>query len=293
MFYDHFSARSAGGRGGGGVSPLTNDLWKGDQCFSCGLHGHGVNRCSQLDITFLYVLLGWSVDVRNGQYRPSRMRGNGQDLRRGKEGWFGREGQPPGPLMIVTHLTQVGVIIWLGDNRRMAPIDPDGLCMPRVSQHWGASLRRKKKRRDRPVLDGVNRVVARNSTMESISRSERDGGHMAPLGRNKGVPRRGMRPAGVSGPAQQMAPVGVRNVKGRSAVRPLSVEAVEFSPTLDSEMKVMSGQKIVSSEAGGSCPGGSCPGGSCPGGSCRCPYSDGGKGDVFGCGGGSCLGLCD
>ena len=44
----------------------------------------------------------------------------------GKEGWFGREGQPPGPSMIVTHLTQVGVIIRLGDNRRMAPIDPDG-----------------------------------------------------------------------------------------------------------------------------------------------------------------------
>ena len=37
--------------------------------------------------------------------------------------------------------------------------------------------------------------------------------------------------------------MGVRNVKGRSAVRPLSVEAVEFSPTLDPERTVMSGQK--------------------------------------------------
>ena len=90
--------------------------------------------------------------------------------------------------------------------------------------------------------------------MESISRLERDGGHMAPLGRNEGVPRRGMRLAGVSGPAQQMAPVGVRNVKGSSAIRPLSVEAVEFSPTLDPEMKVMSGQKSVSSGAGGVAP---------------------------------------
>ena len=86
--------------------------------------------------------------------------------------------------------------------------------------------------------------------MESISRSERDGGRMAPLGRNKGVSRRGMRPAGVSGPPQQVAPVGVRNVKGRSAIRPLSVEAVEFSPTLDPERNVMSGQKTVSSGAG-------------------------------------------
>ena len=87
--------------------------------------------------------------------------------------------------------------------------------------------------------------------MESISRSERDGGRMAPLGRKEGVPRRGMRPAGVSGPAQQMAPVGVRDVKGRPAVWPLSVEAVEFSPTLEPERNGMSGQKTVSSGAGG------------------------------------------
>ena len=43
-----------------------------------------------------------------GQYRASRMRGDEQDLRRGKEGWFGREGQPPGPSVTVTRLTQVG-----------------------------------------------------------------------------------------------------------------------------------------------------------------------------------------
>ena len=42
-----------------------------------------------------------------------------------------------------------------------------------------------------------------------------------------------------------MAPVGVRDVKGRSAVRPLSVEAVEFSPALVPEKNVMSGQKTV------------------------------------------------
>ena len=73
--------------------------------------------------------------------------------------------------------------------------------MARVSQHALGSLTpAEEKQRDRPVLDGVNRVVARNSMMESISRSEWDGVRMAPLGRNKGMPRRGMRPAGVSGP---------------------------------------------------------------------------------------------
>ena len=100
----------------GGTSPLTDDLWERGQCFSCGLHGHRVNRCSRLDISFPYILPGWSVDVRNGQYRASRLRGDEQNRWRGKEGWFGREGQPPRPSMIVKHLTQVVVIIRLGSN---------------------------------------------------------------------------------------------------------------------------------------------------------------------------------
>ena len=29
----------------GGAIPLTNDQWKRGPCFSCGLQGHGVNRC--------------------------------------------------------------------------------------------------------------------------------------------------------------------------------------------------------------------------------------------------------
>ena len=110
------------------------------------------------------------------------------------------------------------------------------------------------KRRDRLVPDGGNIVVARNTTMESISLSELDRGRMAPLGRNVGIPGRGMRLAGVSGPAQQMAPVGVGDAKRRSTVRPLLVEAVEFSPTLDPEMNVVTRRKTVSSGAGGIAP---------------------------------------
>ena len=71
----------------GGTPPLTDDMWDHGQCFSCGFHGHGVNRCSQLDISFPYKMPGWSVNVRNGQYRASRMRGDGQDRQRGKERW--------------------------------------------------------------------------------------------------------------------------------------------------------------------------------------------------------------
>ena len=39
-------------------------------CFSCGCQGHGVNRCSQVDTSLPFLPQGWSVDVRNGQYRP-------------------------------------------------------------------------------------------------------------------------------------------------------------------------------------------------------------------------------
>ena len=76
----------------GGMPPPTDDLWDRGQCFSCGFHGHVVNRCPQLDISFPYKMLRWLVNVWNGQYRASRMRGDGQDRRRGKEGWSRREG---------------------------------------------------------------------------------------------------------------------------------------------------------------------------------------------------------
>ena len=41
-------------------------------CFSCGRQGHGVNRCSQVDTSFPFLPPGWSMDVRNGQYRATR-----------------------------------------------------------------------------------------------------------------------------------------------------------------------------------------------------------------------------
>ena len=63
-----------------------------------------------------------------------------------------------------------------------------------------------------------------------------------------------MRPAGISGPARQVAPVRGNDVKGRSAVRPLLVEAVEFSPALVPEKNLISGRKTMSSGAGGVAP---------------------------------------
>ena len=40
-------------------------------CFSCGRPGHGVNICSRVDTSFPFLPQGWSVDVRDGQYRAS------------------------------------------------------------------------------------------------------------------------------------------------------------------------------------------------------------------------------
>ena len=86
-----------------------NDERDGGQCCSCGFLGHG------------------EVHI------PTR----------GK-GWFGREGQPPGPSVTITHLTQVGVVVRLGNDRKKTLMDPDGPRMCRASQFWGALLRRKR-----------------------------------------------------------------------------------------------------------------------------------------------------
>ena len=56
------------------------------QCFSCGFLGHGVNRCPRLDRYFPYKTPGWSVDMRNGEYRASRITGEERDLTWGKRG---------------------------------------------------------------------------------------------------------------------------------------------------------------------------------------------------------------
>ena len=141
------------------------------------------------------------------------------------------------------------------------------------------------KRRDRAIPDSGTGVVEWNLTLESISHSEWDGGHRAPLGCNAGVPRRGMRPAGISGPARRMAPVGVRDVKGRS----------------DRTASVGRGGGVLSYTG----PGKECniwteddvqriQSWSCPGGSCSISLFATAAGVTFSAvARGSCIGLCD
>ena len=59
-----------------------------------------------------------------------------------------------------------------------------------------------------------------------------------------------MRPAGNSGPARRVTPGRGNDATRKSTVRPLSVEAVEFSPALVPEQNLLSGRKTMSSGAG-------------------------------------------
>ena len=171
----------------------TNDLGDRGQCFSCGFFGHGVNRCPRFDRSFPYKTPGGLVDMRDGQYRTLRMSGDEQDFRRGKEGWFGREGQPPGPSVTVTRLAQVGVIVRLGNNQEMTLMDPDGPRTHKASQAWGVSLRLKKT----TTIVQCHIVLDKNS--DPLWHPEWDGSHQAPLGRCVKAPRRRMRPAEAAG----------------------------------------------------------------------------------------------
>ena len=105
------------------------------QCFSCGFFGHGVNRCPRLNRSFPYKTPRWSVDVRNGQYHASRMSGDEHDLRRGKEGWFGREGQPPGPSVTVTQCRIVLQRWWIRIQTWTCSVAQSG--MGAIGLLWG------------------------------------------------------------------------------------------------------------------------------------------------------------
>ena len=113
-------------------------------CFSCGRQGHGVNRCSQVDTSFPFLPQGWSVDVRNGQYRATRTDGTGLWSTPGNEGWSGREGQPPGSSGIKVRLNPAGELVVRVNVGRLGSCwwdvgsDLTGLRAHRLFRHWGA-----------------------------------------------------------------------------------------------------------------------------------------------------------
>ena len=100
-------------------------------CFSCGRLGHGVNRCFRVDTSFLFLPQGWSVKVRDGQYRAVWPGGARVWSLLGNEGWSGREGQHPEPSVVREQLTPVEESVVLEEigrrgccrwGMRMAPV---------------------------------------------------------------------------------------------------------------------------------------------------------------------------
>ena len=136
--------RPAQGSSGEGGS-ITNHAM--EKCFSCGQQGHGVTWCSLMDVSFPFLLPGWSVDIRNGRYRASRIRGDGRNYTPGKVGWSGRESQPPRSSDTVVQLTPrgwgrrvLGDASRLGNSRWGLSANLVGPRMPRVFRPWGEPL---------------------------------------------------------------------------------------------------------------------------------------------------------
>ena len=97
-------------------------------CFLCGHPGHGVNRCSRVDISFPFLPPGWSVAVQDGQYRAVWPGGPMARFQSGNEGWSGREGHPPGPAVTVGLLTTAGGACCPGDKELTGMGVTGGVC---------------------------------------------------------------------------------------------------------------------------------------------------------------------
>ena len=137
-----------------------------DSCFSCRQQGHGVTRCSRMDVSFPFLLPGWSVDMRNGRYRASWIRGDGRNYTPGKVGWSEREGQPPRSSETAVHLTQGGGKASSGGRHpawqqlvgcvRESRWTPNTQGFPTLGSHSPAS----DGRREHPVSDDSGDVLA-------------------------------------------------------------------------------------------------------------------------------------
>ena len=111
------------GRAGGGKRGQSG-IERMRVCFSCGRPGHGVNGCSHVNTSFPFLSQGWSVDVRDDQYRAIWKSWSPP----GNEGWSGREGQPPGSSGTKVRLTPAGESAVRGEVSR------HGSC------RWGVGL---------------------------------------------------------------------------------------------------------------------------------------------------------
>ena len=202
----------------GGGHSCNDGRGRRDSCFSCGHQGHGVTRCLRMDVSFPFLLPGWSVDMRNGRYRASRIRGDGRNYTPGKSGMVraggsasriigDRSATDPGGGRRVLGGCQPAWQQLVGCVRE-SRWTPNAHGFPALGSHSPAS----DGRREHPVPDDSGDVLAEDTSKVPTSHLEMGRGQMVPRGRRASVPYRGMRPAGVAGPALQETPVGVLGV---------------------------------------------------------------------------------
>ena len=176
----------------------------GPVCFFCGDGGHRMNRCSQVNADFPFLLAGWSINMDNGQYRATRMNRTLAEVPENEQ-WSEWEGQPLGPLKIKAPLTRVGVSAEIGNGnpiggyRQNIVSGATGWPIVRSFRPWKRGRRWSDMQRDRP----------------------------SPVPRNLD---RGTRPAQDFQPApHRNSNTGTRGIQ-KTIVMPLSALAENFTP---------------------------------------------------------------
>ena len=193
---------------------------------------------SNVDTSFPFLSQGWSVDVRDGQYRAIRTCGTGMWSTPGNEGWSGREGQPPGSSGNKVQLTPAGEMVDRGEASRHGScrwgvdLDPVGLRARTVFYHWGAIPRKFVGRitdscRSGPrwcwySLVGLGR--GSSSVVPPVSGARKHGRGMRPAGGDRRSPQKVK-----DGQVVIIVVSDGQVVRENTRVVPLSVETEEFS----------------------------------------------------------------
>ena len=220
---------------------MNDDEGDRGQCFSCGFSGHGMNRCTRLDRSFPYITPGLSANLRDGEYRASKLTGEAHIPTRGKEGWTISNNNMTDP----------------GGGRSPAwkrPKDdtygPGWTSDVQSFPVLGSLTPAEKDRRDR-AIQKCAAVVDKDAELDPLCRPEGGGSHWAPLVRLTKTPRRQMRPAGNGELTRRMTSARRNNAGMRSAALHILVEVVDFSPAPAQAWNEEAGRKTKSSRTGG------------------------------------------
>ena len=148
------------------------------------------------------------VDVRNGQYRATRTDGTGLGSTSGNEGWSS------------------GGSCWFEGSCRWGAGSSAQAFLP-----LGSHSTKDRGWNERKLLDRTEGVLGDGNPMVPVSLVGMDRGYLPVVPQVSGARRRGrgMRPAGGNRPFPRRVKNELTDEEGNTVVRPLSVEAEEFS----------------------------------------------------------------